>query len=1077
MSKNLIIIAGGGGGGKGASGQGAVEAPNTLRSKQIAHIIDLLGEGEWEGLIDGPAGIYLNDVPLFSPTAPTGDVIDLDLTTSESGIWPIAGTWNYLGITAEFRAGTQSQPAIKSTSAVGSSQVVGLPVIHSTPIVVAVTNPNMDVAVVNIQVNSLYQQSNKTGDISGYRVDLKIEARLQSGSYQEVYRDSINGKAMSPYVRSYAIDLEAIDATGPWDIRVTRLSVDDATANLHSAITFLGVDLRSRDRFRYPNSVLVSLGVDASQLASIPARSYDVKMMRIRIPSNYNPVTRAYTGTWDGTFTIAWSDNPAWCMYEMATNERFGLGAYFDENLLDKWTLYTIAQYCDELVPDGFGGTEPRFTCNLFLQTAADAIEVLQNMASIFRGIVYYMGNNLVAVQEAPADPVYAFNTTNVKDGKFSYAGASGTARHTVAMVIWNNPEIAYKQDIEYVEDPEGLVKFGYRPITVNAMGCTSRGQAHRLGAWTLYVEQNESDVITFSTALEGTGVQPGHIVEVYDPARAGARMGGRILTVVGADITIDKGITLPAGTHTISYISDTGTLNTRTTTVGAGTFTALTLAGADPMPSVGSIFGITTTTLIPQLFRILTISEVDKYEYELTGVSHNPSKYDYIEDGLALEARPTSITSLILPPVYDITYHEALYILNAETVGIRLSVSWAQIEYALGYMVSYRRGSDSWSAEKMVVGHEFMLSSVSEGFVYSFRIIPVSVIGIRGGLTESSYMVVGEKLPPPPFDYFLCSVQPDGTRQFDWGYTTTEKPIDFKGARIRYAVGATSDWDAMIPLENEGFFSYSPVETNQLLSGSYTVAARAEDRTKNQSDPIFVSVVLPDRRLGSVLVEFVEEEEGWLGTKTSCHITPENTLEADDTTTWATAPATWDAYTRWNWTPASPIQYVSPVRDLVSVLTVLLEINGDLDGTPNYELRTSNDGSTWSAYGPASASYTTRYFQLRVTLTATGPAPVPVIRHLSYQIGGKVIKESLNDVVISALTGAHRIGTGDIRVPIANTYASISRVTVTAIQDANPGWEWLLVDRNTATGPRIKFYKNGVLADPAFVDFYIEGY
>jgi predicted phage tail protein len=1076
--KNHVIVAGGGGG-KGGGARAAVEAPNSLRSKQIAHLIDLLGEGEWEGLVDGPAGIYLNGVQLFTPTSPTNGVVALDTATDETGGWAIPGAWNYKGVSVEFRNGTQSQSAIRTISTASSAVGVNAQVNFGAPIPASISVTEYDLAVVTVQVDSLFQQNAQNGDIGGWYVDVTIEARLAGGTWLTFHQDRITGKTMNPYTRGYPVDLHAVNPNGPWEVRVTRSSPDDADSSKHSVLRFIGVTLNNRDKFRYPNSVLCALGFDASQISSVPTRAYDVKMTRCRVPSNYNPTTRAYTGTWDGTFVVAWTDNPAWCVYEMATNDRFGLGQYFDETLLDKWSLYTIAQYCDQLVSNGRGGSEPRFTMNAYFQTQDDAIALLQNMASCFRSIIYYMGGSLVSVQDAPADPVYAFNTTNVVDGKFSYAGASQAARHTVAMVVWNNPELNYRQDIEYVEDPVGLAKFGYRPLPISAIGCTSRGQAHRMGAWALYVEQHESDVVTFETALEGTGVQPGKIIEVFDPTRAGVRMGGRCMSIAGSVMTMDATVNLPNGTHTLVYIGSDGALKSRTTTIAAtGNYSTLTLnAGTDALPEKGTVFGIQTSTLVPQYFRITSITENGPTKYQIIGIAHDPNKYAAVEAGLILAPRPTSVTSLTLPAISSLVFSEYLYLLGDESVGIRLNVSWAQQQYAMGYMISYRIGGGNWSSEKMVLAHEFVINPVAEGVSYGVRVTPISAIGTRGAQIETTYDVQGEKTPPPKFDYFTCIVQPDGTRQFDFGYTTTPKPIDFKGARIRYYQGVTTNWDIMIPLENEGFYPFSPLETNQLLSGTYTVAARAEDRTKNQSDPIFVTVTLPDRRLGNILVEYDETKDGWTGTKTSCHLDPiNNVIEANDTTTWATLPSTWTAWTRWNVTPASPITYTGPVRDLVSTLAVLLDIGLVADGSAVAEVRYSNDNVTYSAWVAASTAFTARYFQLRLTLTATGPFPVPVIRQLNYRVGGRVKKETLNDVNIAAYTGGNRIGVGDVRVVLTNTYTVISRVTVMAIQDANPGWTWLLVDRSTS-GPHVKFYKNGVLADPALVDFYIEGY
>lgn len=842
--RNYPIIVAGAGGGKGGAPRAASEAPNSLRSKQIAHVIDLLGEGEWEGLIDGPAGIYLNDVSLFTPDAPTGDVVTWNETDSKDGVWPVAGKWNFTGVTLEFRNGTQSQSAIKVASSNSSVVSVGTPVTFSTPVTRTITNPNVDTAIVNVQVNALYTQNPETGDIAGHYVDIEIQARHGGGAWTSVKKDRIQGKCMTPYVRAYSVDLIALGAGQPWDIKVVRVSADDPDSSKHSEIVFLGMDIMSRDKFSYPNSVLCSIGIDAKQFNSIPRRAYDVKMARIRVPSNYNPTTRVYTGVWDGSFQIAWSDNPAWCLYDLITNERYGLGEWIDSTLIDKWSLYTIAQYCDELVDDGFGGQEPRFTVNLFLQTAEEAIQVVQNMASIFRGILYYLNESMTAVQDAPSDSVYAFNSTNVVDGQFSYAGASGSTRHTVAMVVWNNPEIDYKQDIEVVEDPVGLARFGYRPVTVQAMGCTSRGQAHRLGRWTLYVEQYESDIVTFSTSLEGTGVQPGNIIDIYDPVRANVRLGGRVTAVDGSLITLDKPLVIaPAGTATFSFIGDDGSLVTREViSDGVTAYPQIILSGTGTMPSPGSVFGIQTTGVYSQQFRIISISESDRHKYEITAVAHNANKYAYVEDGLVLSERPIRWDGGPLAAPTGFEFTETLYLLQDGSVSNRLIVAWAQNPRALKYVLSYQVGSGNWTPEVELETHQFTMTSVKTDWVYSFRVSAIGLNDMRGAQAEVQYTVLGEKFPPPPFDVLSATVMGDGTRRISYGYTVTDKPLDYAGAKIRWGVAA--DWDTMTPI-GEGFFTVSPVETGQIPAGTLYIAAKAVDRSGVESTPKYTNATL----------------------------------------------------------------------------------------------------------------------------------------------------------------------------------------------------------------------------------------
>ena len=351
----------------------------------------------------------------------------------------------------------------------------------------------------------------------------------------------------------------------------------------------------------------------------------------------------------------------------------------------------------------------------------------------------------------------------------------------------------------------------------------------------------------------------------------------------------------------------------------------------------------------------------------------------------------------------------------------------------------------------------------------------------IHSGLPyRMGYIVAGLATPPSVFDFFTIMAQPDGTRQYNFGYNSiAAQPADWLGAQIRYVSGTVPapDWDTMTPLQDKTtYFTSSPVELNAPLSGTYTFACKSSDTTWNDSAYLVRTVTLPDRRLGNVFDEFYEDIEGWLGTKTGCHV-QDGVLEANDTTTWATLPATWAAWTRWNWTPTSPISYTSPVRDFGTVIAGQINATVDADGTVVQEMATSTDGTTWSAWGSAAAPFATRYLKLRLTVTATGPAPVPVIRAWGYQINAPMKSEYLNDVVISALAGAYRIGVGDIRIPLAGVYAVLKRTGI-VIQDNSVGtWTYARIDQTLAYGPRWQFRLNGALADPAFVDFFIEGY
>ncbi|OYV42801.1 MAG: host specificity protein J, partial [Burkholderiales bacterium 21-58-4] len=330
--------------------------------------------------------------------------------------------------------------------------------------------------------------------------------------------------------------------------QVTRITPDSGSSLLSNDLYWQAYTSIISTHLQYLHTAIGYTAVDAQQFSAIPQRAFDMKGLIIQVPSNYNPTTRAYTGTWDGTFQLAWSDNPAWCFYDLLTNSRYGLGDMIPAATLNKWQLYVIGQYCDEMVSDGFGGTEPRFTCNLFIQGEAEAYTVVQNMASIFRGMAYWSAGSIAVTQDAPATPVQSFTPANVIGGTFNYQGTSLKARHTVALVTWNDPSQQYKQVVEYVQDDALVAKYGVVKAQVTAMGCTSRGQAHRWGQWLLYTENLETEAISFKASLDGTFLTPGAIIQTSDPNRAGARMGGRVLGISPDGLTLTLDSAAPSG-------------------------------------------------------------------------------------------------------------------------------------------------------------------------------------------------------------------------------------------------------------------------------------------------------------------------------------------------------------------------------------------------------------------------------------------------------------------------------------------------------------------------------------------------
>lgn len=497
-----------GGGGKGG-GHTPIEAPDNLKSKSYAEVLDLLCEGEIVGLVNGTKSIYINDTPVQNTD----------------------GSYNYTDFTYIFRNGTQTQDYIPGFDTAESEQAGPGVIKKAIPKTVSIVDPTVDRVRVTLGIDGLVKYEDN-GDTNGSSIQYTISINKNGGSFTEVVKRTITGKTTSKYQISHIVVLPRFFETDSFTIKVTRITDDSTTLKLQNGLYFDSYTQIVDTKLRYPNSVLCGIKISSEQFTSIPKRGYHVKLLKVKIPSNYNPETRVYSGIWDGTFSYAWTNNPAWCYYDLITNERYGLGEYIGADHIDKWSLYTIAQYCDELVPNGFGGTEPRFSLNAYIQTREDAIKLLMDIASSFRGMVYWSGSTITLAQDSDSsDPILQFTNSNVINGLFTYSGASRKVIHTAALVSWNDPEALYEQKIEYVEDREAIQRYGYNPTEIVAFGCTSRGQAHRAGKWILYTEKVESNVVSFSTGLDSAYCKPGDIIKIFDETITGIQYSGRIHT------------------------------------------------------------------------------------------------------------------------------------------------------------------------------------------------------------------------------------------------------------------------------------------------------------------------------------------------------------------------------------------------------------------------------------------------------------------------------------------------------------------------------------------------------------------
>ena len=766
----------------------------TLRSKAFAQILDLVSEGEIEGLVDGAKSIYLNGTPLQNQD----------------------GSFNFQDVTYETRPGTQQQTYIAGAAGVESETAVNVEVKKSASVTRTVTNNDVDAVRLTISLPALFRQRDD-GGTEGIDVDIAIDVRTGAGDFVTLASDTITGKSTSKYQKSYYITLPG--DVGPWSIRVRRITDDSTSLKIQDKTFWDSYTEVIEAKLRYPHSALVSMRFDAANFNGVPSRAYDMKLKRIQVPSNYNPVTRTYTGPWNGTFQTAWSDNPAWCFYDLVTNSRYGLGEFILPSQVDKWALYAIGQYCDELVDDGFGGQEPRFTCNLYLQSRTEAFKVVQDMASCFRSMVYWASGSLTLSQDAPSDPVALFTQANVVDGAFIYSGSAAKARHTVALVTWNDPADLYTQKVEYVEDQEAIARFGVVQTEVVAIGCTSRGQANRVGRWLLYSERYESEVVMFKTGIEGAITRPGQVIKVADASRAGARLGGRVRTATTSAVTLDAPVTLGASTWTLYAMLPNGTVGQSVVSGGTGNVINLvTPLAAAPQP--GAQWIMSTSTVEAQTFRVMTVTEQEGGVIEVTALKHDPQKYDAVENGLVLQ--PRDITTLNNPPATpeNLAVSEYLYA-TLTNVQVGVTMAWSPVDNAASYLVSYRINGDN-PVETLSVSTTLEILDAPVGeYVVSVR--AVTAAGVKSTPANVTTQVLGKTAPPADVTQLQLAVQ-GGTGLLSWNL---HPDLDVRiGGRIvvRHSTSAIPNWNTSIPIAE--FPGGATSGSVPLVSGAYLAKA-----------------------------------------------------------------------------------------------------------------------------------------------------------------------------------------------------------------------------------------------------------
>jgi len=711
--------------GQGKSRQPVI-APDSAQSKTYIKILYGLSEGEVEGLANGLQSVYLEETPLQNP----------------------AGGWNFEDVQADFRHGTNDQAHIEGFPDISSETAINAELKSGTPWVRSLTNTDLDAVRIRFKWGPLRQQNADNGDVKGIVIQYAIDLQTDGGTWTEVLNTQIADKTSANYERSHRIDLPKADIG--WTIRVRRLTPNSTSEYISDkmyvdAITEV-IDLK----LSYPNTAMLGLQYDAETFSNVAKIAVDLKGIKLQVPSNYNPVARTYTGMWDGTFKRAYTNNPAWIYYDICTSKRYALGDRLTSAMLDKWSLYRLAQYCDQMVDDGKGGKEPRFTCNVYLQSTEDAYTILSKLAGVFRAISYWDGNSIVCDADIPQDTYFTYTRANVIDGLFEYSGTRARDRHTVAKVAWDNPANHYKTEYVYVRDEAAIAKLGVRIAEIDAWGCTSEGQAQRAGLWALKSEQLETRTVSFKVGLDGYIPQPGRVIEIADELFAGRANGGRI-SAVSADrkvITLDRDDVVCRAGDRLVVNGENGRAQTRIVSSKIGRNITVTTAFDSVAPE--NVWAVDAQDLKTMKFRVMSITQDDKHQFSITGLQYESAKYDAIDFGAFIDERPISIINpTVQAPVESVSISSESMVQQGLSVETMI-IAWPQAQGATKYQVEWRKDDGNWIKLPITGSNSVEVQGIYAGN-YEARVTAISAFDVASLPTYSMLTTLSGKQGLPP--------------------------------------------------------------------------------------------------------------------------------------------------------------------------------------------------------------------------------------------------------------------------------------------------------------------------------------
>lgn len=732
LLKQETILQGAKGG--GGSSHTPVEQPDDLLSVAKLKMLIAVSEGEIQGDLTAQ-NIFLNDTPLANDS----------------------GEYNFSGVKWEFRKGTQDQTYIAGMPQVDNELAVGTTVTTTAPWTRQFTNLSLDAIRIKLSlpVQYLYKDN---GDMVGTVTEYAIDLSTDGGAWKTVVNGKFDGKTTTEYQRDHRIDLPK--STSGWSVRVRRITADASGSNskLVNAFKVFSYAEVIDSKLRYPLTALLYVEVDSSQFnGSAPKVTCKIKGKLIKVPDNYDPKTRTYSGSWSGGFKMAWSNNPAWIFYDLVLDEIYGMGTRVDASMVDKWALYSIAQYCDEMVSDGAGGTEPRFTCNVFIQSQEDAWQVLNDLAAVFRGITFW-GNDQIYVQaDVPQDDVdWVYNVSNVIDGLFTYAGGSYKNRYSSCLVSWSDPQNHYSDTVEGVYDSALVERYDVRQTSLTAIGCTSQSEAHRRGRWVL-LSNAKDGTVSFGVGLDGYIPLPAEIIGVADPFRSGKENGGRISAANGRQITLDREIDYAAKDRLVVNLPD-GKAQTRTISAVSADKKTVTVATAfSQVPVAGAVWAIDSDNLAIQYFRVTSIAANDDSTggFTITAVQHDLNKYRYIDDGVRVESPPITVTPIsVLSAPKNIVVTESDHVSQGLTVA-SLDVSWDKVEGAIRYVAQWRKDNGDWINVPVTSAQGFSVQGIYSGS-YDVRVRALNAQDTSSpwGYGETTYLSGKTGKPGTPLNF-----------------------------------------------------------------------------------------------------------------------------------------------------------------------------------------------------------------------------------------------------------------------------------------------------------------------------------